>query len=279
MSLNLEENYRHRKLALVTLSKALDDICPKFDEEPEEIRKTLYKERVTLFDKQEKELDKEWEQLDKEALYEVRKFNTSRSVLFKKIEKTDKTNRIKKKVNELEKKLKSRIVYLENKEKEFQKKIRTELKKVEVGSKEEAQLLKKTVSFSKTIETKIQKSIERYNKIINNFRISNNSERVKVRLEHSKEVWDRKYEKLKSKFMEKELIHENKRFELDQIRLAVQGFEEELPKIKHLCTMAGVPLLECYKEAIARLNLLGRKSEKMENIIQEIREKGEENLL
>jgi len=67
MHQDLEENYKHKNIVIAILEKALDDICPKFLNEPEHIRKALIQERKILFAQQEKQIDSEWKALIKEA--------------------------------------------------------------------------------------------------------------------------------------------------------------------------------------------------------------------
>lgn len=165
MSLNLEENYRYRKLALTVLSKALDDICPTFSEEPEEIRGSLFTERKKTFEKQEKELDKEFEQLEKDATFEVNTFYRKRAILFKKIEKSNNSRQINKKVTELEKKSRIRVRQLKAKELEFKKKLKHDLTQAKGDDKLTNQLNKKLASYQKSNQIKIQKSQERYEKL------------------------------------------------------------------------------------------------------------------
>jgi chromosome segregation ATPase len=272
MNLNREENYKVRKLSLTILSKALDDICPKFDREPPETKEQLIKERISFFKAQEKELDREWRELEREAQYELSQFKKDKQQVLKKLEKTRKTSRIKSKIKELEHKKTLRISYLQKKKQTAIKDLQKQLSALNSESKKYKQINKK---LNTLVITKVEKSENRYNTIISNTKNSDNGNKVNERIEYSKVVWDRKFNKLKNKFTEREIIHENKRFEQDQIRMAIQDFEEQIELYKHWCIWAGVSLRTCYTSVKDRMNMLGRTSEKIDALLEKIKEEGD----
>lgn len=275
MNLNREENYKYRKLSLTILSKALDDICPTYDKEAQETKEQLIKERVAFFKHQERELDREWVDLEKEAQYELNQLRKDSKLVLKKIEKTRKTNRIKSKVKELKHKKNQRISYLKTKKIEVAEQLKAQLNSLESGSKKYNQAQNKLNNLLEAIDKKIIKSENRYKTIIENTLNSDNSSKVDERLEYSKQVWNRKYETLKARYLEKEDIYENKRYEQDQIRLAIQSFEEELGRIKDFCLLAGVSPTVCYTTVKERMAMIGRHSDKIEEILENLKKEGD----
>lgn len=275
MYLNREENYKYQKLGIIALSKALDDICPTFENEPEEIREHLIKERIKFFKIQEKELDREWREMEAEALAEVRQFKKDRDRIFKKLEKTVKTKKIEAKVKDLQHRKQNRIEYLQSKKTLEESKLTEKLGTLEKNSKKYQQASKKLSKLSEAMQDKIRKAEIRFNTIINNTLNSDNSKRVEERLKASHEVWERKYQKLKNKFNDRELIHNNKRFELDQVRLAIEGFVDpvrvvkgkEVDIIKHWCTISGVSIKSCYTSVKERILMVERE---VPEIIEEL---------
>jgi hypothetical protein len=99
---------------------------------------------------------------------------------------------------------------------------------------------------------------------------SDNSERVAQRLEQSKAVWERKYNELKDKHLVKESVHNHKRMEYDQIRIAINSFSNEMEDISHWCTLSDVTLKECYTEAVKRAKMVNRDYSGIEKVLQEI---------
>lgn len=266
---NREENYKYKNLSLTVIAKALDDICPKYENEPQNIRDSLIKERISFFAASEKALDKEWNTLNKEADKEVANLNKERTQVIKKLERTKKTARIKLKVKSLERNRDKRIKYLQNKLKNESLRLTQQLKTLNPTTKKYKQIKRKSDRFTVSINTKIETAKERYTKIINNTLASDNSANVDERIKQSKKVWDKKFKKLERQFHEKETIHNNKRIDDDQIRLAVQGFVEERDRINHWCLMIGINPRICYQEVQDRLKLLGRNSLEIDELVRE----------
>jgi len=86
-------------------------------------------------------------------------------------------------------------------------------------------------------------------------------------------LWNKKYDKVREQFKEREYVFNNKREELDLIRLSVEGFVKDFERIKHWCVTAGVPLKTCYTEVVLRLSMLGRKSKEIEDIVKKVLKK------
>lgn len=245
-----ELSYKYRKLGLTTLQKALDEICPKIED------KELIKERALMFNGFEEELDQEWEELEEEAAHELNLFKEERDLILSKIEKTRNTSRVQNKVDGFELKKQKRVEYLSKKKTEAIQSALTDLKRDKI---------------TKQFNDKIKRSETRYNTIINNTLNSDNSDSVSRRLEVSRKIWERKYKELKFKFELKEAIHNNKRMEYDQIRLAVLGFEEEFERIALWCVLSGVSTLDCYKEVKNRMNMIGLNTVVIDEIIEDIK--------
>ncbi len=275
MNLNREENYKYRKLALTVLSKALDDICPTFEGEPIEIKDSLIQERIFQFKENEKALDAEWKTLEREALQEVAQLKKSAKAITRKLEKTSRTKRIKLKVAELQRKKQKRTYYLNKKLSLETAQLDKQIKSLNPTTKKFAQIQRKKQNLIKNLSEKILASEKKYDKIIQNTLNSNNSALVAERLKASAIVWDKRYKKLEKQFREKEIIFNNKSFELDQIRLSVRGFVEEAEKIKHWCILSGVSLLTCYTSVQERLALLGRNSLEINDLVEKIKVDGE----
>ena len=265
-----EESIKYRRTAIIVLAKMLDDICPTYDLEEKQERKLRIKERVEFFKQSEKDLDAEWKVLEKEAFQELAAFKKDRDLIFSKLQKTNNSHKVKLKVNRFESKKKARVDYLVRKmDREIG--LQTEkLSELISGSKKYLQIQEKSVGLEALYQDKIRKSESRYNTIIKNTINSDNSQRVARRLEHSGEVWKRKYQELKKKHQDKEDIFNNKSTELDQIRIALDGFAYEKEHIAHWCTLAGVTLRECYTEAIKRARMVNRNTSKLDAILKSL---------
>src|SRR5688572_7787603 len=107
-----EIHTQYRKLGIMILAKALDDICPTFNGEAEEEKNLKIKERIEFFAKSEVELDKEWEELEREAQEELDNFKKEREAIFTKIAKTKNSDKIRQKIESFEHKKQVRVDYL-----------------------------------------------------------------------------------------------------------------------------------------------------------------------
>lgn len=266
-----EENYKYQKLGLIVLAKALDDICPTFNGEAKEDKAFKIKERIKTFKLTETELDDEWRQLEKEATEEVKNFEKEKSSLISKIQRTKNTNKVRLKVSDFEIKKSERVNYLLRKLDRESQSLKAKLEVLDTNSKKYKQLASKLDRLQITTDEKIRKSESRFNTIIKNTMNSDNTEKIAKRLLISEEVWQRKYKELEEKHLLKESIHNNRRMELDQIRIAVDGFVNETDSIKHWCLVSGVTLKDCYKEVARRLDLINRDNSVIIEILEKIR--------
>jgi len=265
-----EEFLQYRKLGIIVLSKALDDICPTFHGETDEDKQLKIKERVKFFKHSEVDLDKEWRELERDATRELKGFIKERDTIFSKIAKTNNSEKVRNRISGFEAKKQTRVEYLSRKFDRETEALKKKLSEVEEGSKKHTQLLTKISDLDKLTQAKIKKTELRYNTIIKNTMNSDNSERVANRLKQSQEVWERKYKELEDKHLTKESIHNNKRMELDQIRIAMKGFVEELDSFQHWCTLSHVTLKECYSEAIRRAEMVNRDTAELEGVLTNI---------
>lgn len=254
----------------MVLAKALDDICPTFQGETQEDKELRINERINFFAKSEVDLDKEWEELEKEAQTELEQFIKERNAIFSKIQKTNNSEKITQKIESFERKKEDRVNYLARKLDRDVEALKEKLKEVKKDSKKYTQINTKIQELKKTIEAKIKKTELRYNTIIKNTMNSDNAERVDQRLEQSKSVWERKYNELRDKHLVKETIHNNKRMEFDQIRIAMRGFAEEVEHFKHWCILSDISLKECYTEAVKRGKMIRRDTSKIETVLKQI---------
>lgn len=269
-----EDFLKYRKLAIMVLAKALDDICPTFDIETQEDRKRLIQERIEFFEGTERDLDAEWEILERNAAEELARFEIEREEIFGKIAKTDNSERVAKKVEIFEKKKQQRVDYLVRKLERDVAVIQMRMELFKEGSRKYAQLAGRVESLHNSAMERIRRTEHRYNTIIKNTMNGDNSERVLKRLEMSKKVWERKYKELKSKHGTQEDVFNNKSMIYDQIRLSMRSFETELDYFKHWCIMADVPLRVCYQEAIRRAKKVKRDTSKLEEVLQIILKEG-----
>lgn len=269
-----EESFKHRKLAIMTLAKALDDICPTYDIETPETKKVKIKERIEFFAKSEQELDQEWELLKKTASEELQLFKAEREEVFAKIAATDNSERVKVKVLAFERKKQERVDYLVRKLERDVATIQMKMELFRPGTKKHAQLSNRVEVVHNQAMDKIRKTEHRYNTIIKNTMNSDNSERVAKRLELSKSVWTRKYNELIAKYEAQEEIFQNKSMIYDQIRIAIAGFEDHLDYFKHWCIMADVPVKICYEEAIRRAKKVDRDTSGMEEVLKRVLQEG-----
>ena len=265
-----EVQTQYKKLGIMVLAKALDDICPNFAGEAEEEKRLRIKERISFYSKSEVELDKEWKELDKEATRELSKFIKERDTIFSKIGKTNNSERVKQKIAGFEQKRQARVDYLARKSERDTELLKERLSELKKGTKKYSQIAAKITQVQKTTENKIKKTELRYNTIIKNTMNSDNSERVAHRLEQSKAVWERKYKELRDKHLVKETIHNNKRMEYDQIRIALNSFAQEVDFIKHWCIISDVTLKECYSEAVKRTRMVKRDASQIEAVLKNI---------
>lgn len=273
MHQDLEDNYKHKNLVLAILEKALDDICPKYLQEPESIRKELIQERKILFSQQEKQIDLEWKQLIKEAKDAFKDLKKQRTFVISKIEKTRRKDRIKTRLKQLE-------LNKKNKRNSFTRKFNVavdKLKKEQVNllkdSKKFAQINKKIDTLTKNYNHDLYKLEIRYNKIIENTNSTNNDEKVDKRIAKARSIWDREKERLEKVYEVKEDNFTDRRLEFDCIRMSLESFIENVDLMEHYCLMVGVSLKTCYKEVKERLRLIGRKSVEIEEILKTIEQK------
>jgi hypothetical protein len=261
---------KYRRAGIIVLAKALDDICPTFAGEADEDKRTRIAERIDFFKTSEVELDNEWEVLEKEAEAELKAFIKERDTIFTKIEKTNNSQRVQQKVLGFETKKQSKVEYLARKAEREIEECKVKLLEVKRRTKKHRQLSSKILQIQKSTASKIKKTELRYNTIIKNTMNSDNAERVAHRLEQSKAVWERKYKELRDKHLVKETIHNNKRMEYDQIRIALEGFTNEVKYIKRWCTLADVTLKECYTEAIKRAKMVDRDYSGIQGVLNQV---------
>jgi DNA repair exonuclease SbcCD ATPase subunit len=254
----------------MVLAKALDDICPTFQGEAEEEKKLKIADRISSFARSEVELDKEWEELEKEAVTELDNFIKERDTIFAKIAKTNNSDRVRAKITDFESKKKARVDYLARKMDRDVESLKEKLSGLKKGTKKYAQISGKITQLEKTTAAKIKKTELRYNTIIKNTMNSDNAERVLQRIEQSRAVWDRKYKELKERHLVKETIHNSRRMENDQIRIAINSFSNEVEYIKHWCTLSDVTLKECYTEAVRRAKMVKRNYSGIEKVLEQI---------
>lgn len=254
----------------MVLSKALDDICPTFQGETEQEKQLKIKERIKFFKKSEAALDQEWEDLERDAIDELDNFIKERDTIFGKIAKTNNSAKVRQKIQGFEEKKQGRVDYLARKMDRDLALLKEKLSTAKKDSKKYIHLTGKMRLLQKTVESKIKKTELRYNTIIKNTMNSDNSERVAQRLIQSKAVWARKYQELMDKHLVKESIHNNKRMEFDQMRIAMRGFAEEVEHIKHWCTISDITLKACYTEAVKRATMIGMDTSKIEKVLENI---------
>lgn len=269
-----EEFLKYRKMAIMVLAKALDDICPTFDIETADDRKRLIDERIAFFARTEVELDAEWQILERNAAEELERFKIERDEIFSKIALTDNSARVAAKVAKFEEKKLARVEYLMRKLERDVAVLEMRMELFKQGSRKYAQLNARKESLHRNTMERIRRTEHRYNTIIKNTMNSDNSDRVANRLAMSRKVWERKFKELVAKHEAQEEVFSNKSMIYDQIRLSMAGFEQELDYFKHWCIIADVPLRLCYEEAIRRAKKVKRSTSKLEEVLSIILKEG-----
>jgi hypothetical protein len=268
--MNTEYRIEYKTIGLHVLERMLDDICPKFDYEPEEIRQQLIKDRHTIFLQQETSLDKEWDGLEKEAALAVKNLTKEREQIIKRLTKSKNTAKLKLKVKLLKQTKSFKIRNLKQKVNLLVQEFKTELKSTPRNNKRYVQLQSKINTAIKNKNYQVESLTKRYDKAIDKILKVDNTEIVENKIKQSFLIWNKKYEKLKKHFEEKEMAFENKRHELDQIRFSVEGFVYEFESVDKWCNLVGIPVKICYQEAQERLRLLGRESEELNEMVDNL---------
>ncbi len=270
LAIDREENYKHRNIGLHVLARALDDICPKFEHEPPNIRAELIKEREQQFKEQEYLLDKEWEELEKEAEKAVQLLDKEREQVIKRLRKTRNTSKIKAKIKALKRNRDSKIKYLKTRQTNQTTELKRLLKQFDKTNKKFAQTKSKINFVTENTLKSISNVKERYQKIIEKVLATDNAKKIEQRIENSIKIWEAKKQKLKIQYQEREKVFNNKRRELDAIRVAVEGFVFEFSSVEKWCNLVGVRPKVCYIEAKERLSLLGRNSKELNDLVDKL---------
>ena len=271
-------NYRY--LGISVLQRALDDICPIDHIDPnlnEEKKQQLLKEhlkkikdRERKFSIQESELDLEWQKIQDDAEEEWSRFLKDRKAAFERIEKTRNAVKVKNKVEEYKGQEQLRISTilreLEEAKEAYKKKSETRKRPYT-----ERAIAAKYRSLENKANKKITNAKAHYANMISNKLASENTEKVERRLREAKETWENREKAIKDKYTFKVNTHNHKRLEQDQIRLAIDWFVDDVPKVLFWCNLAGTTLHECYRGVQRRLKLLGRESMEFNDVFERVR--------
>lgn len=224
-------------LSALTLSRAINDICPDYSSYDEASKKKKIKERLHKYEALEAAYDAEWEEMEESAEQELKLLLAERDLVFSHIEKRRNSKKIEEKIRVKERKRDEKLL----------------------------QLTKKN-----TPEVEIQEVRDKFNSEIEELRLKDNSKKVDARLEHSRSVWDRKLTKLKNRYKIKEAGYDIRRNQKDRIRMSLQWFLEDFEEVLKLCRNAKWDVKNCYYVVKERLDLLGRDCPELEEIINKI---------
>lgn len=271
-------NYRY--LGIAILQRALDDICPidRIDSNLPELKKAqLLKEHIEKirdrerkFKTQEDELDLEWSKIQEDAEEEWTRFLIDRKSAFERIEKTRNAEKVKTRVESYRAQEQLRISTILRELEEAREAYRVKSETRKRPYTERAKAAKKR-SLENKANKKIVNTKAHYGKMITNAIASENTEKVERRLSEARATWSRREEELKQKYAFKVSTHNHKRLEQDQIRLSVDWFIHDVPKVLFWCNLAGTTLHECYRGVQRRLVLLGRESKELNEVVKKVK--------
>lgn len=272
----------YKLLAIEVLSKALDDICPKYVEVPQkadnltklaaekciqacgEIHKGQVEYITELYDKQWNTILTNY--LTKKIALEKEKASTILA-----IQKMDNTDKVDQKLiaNEeawdrrrkrLEERIRARrrgfVARVESQK--GQKYSPDEVKDLKLGM--EQSISREIRDFEKRRELSVQKTIQ-----------SRNSFRIIERMTEKEIVFDTKIKATEKSFKRLEEIYNRQWEDEDVFGAALHWFIHDLTEVKFWCQLAGVPLLVCYLTVKERLELIKFDSPEIDAIIAKFR--------
>ena len=272
----------YKLLAIEILSKALDDICPKYvelDKNPNSLTRlaadrcakmcgSIHKGQVEFITQK---YDNQWEELL--AAYLTKKINLEKSkgVAINAIQKSDNTNKIDQKLIAAEE-------AWDRRRKKFDEKLRArrrgfilrvesqkglkytpeEVRDLKIGL--EAQIAREIRDFEKRRDLAIQKIIQ-----------SRNSFRIIERMTEKEVIFDTKIKGVEKSFKRQEEIYNRQWEDEDVFGASLHWFVNDLPEVKFWCQVAGVPLPVCYHTVKDRLNLMDYESHELNTIIEKFK--------
>lgn len=272
----------YTQLAIEILSKALDDICPKYvevDRNADSLTRlaadrcarmcgAIHKGQVQyVIDK----YDKQWDELLTQYLSKKVNLERDKRAAIASIFKADNTDKIDSKLIFAEEAWDRRRLKLEEKirarRRGFQSRVEAqkgqkytpeEVRDLKVGL--EAQISREIRDFERRRDLAIQKIIS-----------SRNSYRIIERMTEKEVIFDTKIKGVEKSFKRQEEIYNRQWEDEDIFGASLHWFINDLPQVKFWCQLAGVPLPVCYQTVKSRLELLEFDSPEINVILRKFR--------
>lgn len=272
----------YKLLAIEILSKALDDLCPKYVEVDKnadtltrlaadrcaKICGIVHKGQIEYITQK---YDQQWDDLLTTYLTKKINLEKAKGSAITAIQKSDNTNKIDQKLivaeeawdrrrKKFDEKLRARrrgfVIRVES-----QKGLKytpDEVRDLKIGL--EAQIAREIRDFEKRRDLAIQK-------IIN----SRNSFRVIERMTEKEVIFDTKIKGIEKSFKRQEEIYNRQWEDEDVFGASLHWFTNDLPQVKFWCQVAGVPLPVCYHTVKDRLDLMNYTSDELDAILKKFK--------
>ncbi len=272
----------YKLLAIEVLSKALDDLCPKYvqvDNNSDNLTKlaadrclrmcgTIHKGQVQyITDK----YDNQWDEILTQYLTRKVSLEREKREAISNIFKADNTAKIDTKLIQAEDAWDRRRKNLEDKIRARRRgfTIRVESQRGQKYTSEEVQDLK--IGLEAQVSREIRDFEQRRNLAIQKIIASRNSYRIIERMTEKEVVFDTKIKGVEKSFKRQEEIYNRQWEDEDIFGASLHWFVNDLPQVKFWCQVAGVPLLVCYKTVKSRLELINFESPEIDEIIQKFK--------
>lgn len=272
----------YKLLAIEILSKALDDLCPKYVEiEPRmdnltrlaaercaEMCGRIHKGQVEYVTHK---YDQQWDELLTAYLTKKIAIERDKGEAITAIYKADNTEKVDQKLIQAEEAWDRRRKKLEEKIRarrrgfairvESQKGQRytpSEIRDLKIGM--ESQISREIRDFEKRRDLAVQKIIQ-----------SRNSYRIIERMTEKEVIFDTKIKNIEKSFKRQEEIYNRQWEDEDIFGASLHWFVSDLSQVKFWCQLAGVPMLVCYKTVKARLEMINFDSLEIDSIINKFK--------
>jgi hypothetical protein len=272
----------YKLLAIEVLSKALDDLCPKYvevDSNADSLTKlaaercarmcgVIHKGQVQyVIDK----YDSQWDELLTQYLTKKVSLEKDKRTAISSIFRADNTSKIDTKLiqaedawdrrrKKLEDKIRARrrgfITRVESQS--GQKYTPEEVRDLKVGL--EAQISREIRDFERRRDLAVQKIIA-----------SRNSFRIIERMTEKEVIFDTKIKGVEKSFKRQEEIYNRQWGDEDIFGASLHWFINDISQVKFWCQLAGVPLPVCYHTVKARLELIEFDSPEIDGIIAKLK--------
>lgn len=272
----------YKLLAIEVLSKALDDLCPKYvevDKNADSLTRlaadrcarmcgVIHKGQVQyVIDR----YDNQWDKLLTQYLSKKVSLERDKRTAISGIFNADNTEKVDIKLIQAEEAWDRRRKKLEDKirarrrgfitrveSQRGQKYTPEEVHDLKVGL--EAQISREIRDFERRRDLAVQKIIA-----------SRNSYRIIERMTEKEVIFDTKIKGVEKSFKRQEEIYNRQWEDEDIFGASLHWFVNDLSQVKFWCQLAGVPLPVCYKTVKSRLELINFDSPEIDDIIQKFK--------